>query len=484
VLLMAPYSRAICHRMWQRTESVRRVRVTPLTRRCQARAGSPNSLARRRTSFVVALALLACGEQLCSAQSIPAAPDRAGASAALRTAPIQDPRVLEQALLAEDPAEATRLFWRFSCSNYSNSESAEVVRRAWELRDSSGATRALKDPVVRTLMAKCLAETWPRFRPLEPGDAPVMAQLRLAIGSDNPEEVRAAASGLTQTATAEDVQSIVAAAVRIQAVAVLLSSNLWQICRVDAIEGARSVTASVMDARQRASMEANEEHLVAMQRLLCEFDANIVGSGVSQADIDDFWVPGRSGPRPSANDIRNALQSTNVYEAREMLWRLRCLPSEKDSLELISAAWRTRNSSAPESVTRDLDVRVVMAVCLAEADAASNMAVDASMVEVLRHAIGSSDPRNFVAGVEGLSRNATGADVRLIENAVKGRSSVFSTIAVGNLTRSCAPGAGRAAQAIREHTSSPQGLRAIEYEIWSTQRLREFVCAARKGGGK
>jgi hypothetical protein len=56
-------------------------------------------------------------------------------------------------------------------------------------------------------------------------------------------------------------------------------------------------------------------------------------------------------------------------------------------------------------------------------------------------------------------------------------------IVVGNLTRSCAPGVERAAEEIREHTSSPQSLRAIEYEIWSTQRVREFVCATRRGGG-
>jgi len=36
-----------CHRMWQRTESGRRLGVAPLSRRRQARAGSPNSLAIR-----------------------------------------------------------------------------------------------------------------------------------------------------------------------------------------------------------------------------------------------------------------------------------------------------------------------------------------------------------------------------------------------------------------------------------------------------
>jgi hypothetical protein len=436
----------------------------------------------RRLAIVVALALLACDEH-CSAQSLPAVPNRADASTTFHLAPTQDPRELERALLADDPREAAHLFWRFSCANYSNSESAEVVRQAWELRDSSGATGATRDPVVRTLMAKCLSEFKPRFTPMKPDDAPVQAQLRLAIGSSDPEQVRAAAFGLTQIATAEDVQSIVAAAARLPALASQMASDLLQICRVDAIEGMRIIRASVTDARQRGEIEAIEGH-EATRRLLCGFDANIVGSAVSQADIDDFWVPDRPRPTPSANDLRSMLRSTDVHEARDMLWRLRCLPNKKDSLEVINAAWRTRNSSARESVTRDLDVRVAMAVCLANASAESKSAIEPSIVKVLREAVGSSDMRNFAAGAEGLSRIATVVDVRLIENAVKGRAPTFSSIAVTYLTRSCASGAQGAVAEIREHTSSQQALRAIDYQIRSTERVREFVCAARKGSGK
>jgi hypothetical protein len=53
-------------------------------------------------------------------------------------------------------------------------------------------------------------------------------------------------------------------------------------------------------------------------------------------------------------------------------------------------------------------------------------------------------------------------------------------IAVGNLTRSCAPGAERAAKALGENTSSPQGLRNIEYEIYSTKRVR--ICLRQAEG--
>jgi hypothetical protein len=438
----------------------------------------------RRFAFAVAFAFLGWCQPPSHAQSIPsAASEQAGAAPVIAHPFTQDPGELEAAL-ATDRAQAVSLFRRFTCASYNNIEAAAVVRRAWDRRESSGATGALKDPVVRTMMAKCLADYKPRFTPWGPDDRAVQAQLRLAISSSDPEQVRAAASGLTQTATAEDVQSIVAAAARLPAVAVWLSSDLWQICRLDAIEGARKVSAGINDARQRASMEANEEHLVGTQRLMCEFDANIAGKDVSQADIDDFWVPGHLGPRASADDIRNALQSTNVREAREMLGRLRCLPAERESLELIRDAWRARNAGPAESVTRNPAFRVSMAACLAAAGAASNTAVDASIVEVLREAARSADPQSLLAGFEGLSRVATAADVRIIENAVKGRSSIFAVIAVGQLTRSCAPGAERAAEAMRENTSSPQGLRNIEYEIWSTKRVREFVCAKEGGGRK
>jgi len=63
-----------------------------------------------------------------------------------------------------------------------------------------------------------------------------------------------------------------------------------------------------------------------------------------------------------------------------------------------------------------------MAVCLANASAESKSAIDATIAKVLREAMISSDTRNFAAGAEGLSRIATAADVKLIENAVKGRS--------------------------------------------------------------
>jgi hypothetical protein len=76
------------------------------------------------------------------------------------------------------------------------------------------------------------------------------------------------------------------------------------------------------------------------------------------------------------------------------------------------------------------------------------------------------------------------AGARTARPTKKRRSSIFAVIAVGQLTRTCAPGAERAAEALRENTSSPQGLRNIEYEIWSTKRVREFVCAKRKGGEK
>src|ERR1700722_4488717 len=175
-------------------------------------------------TLLVTLASLACANRPANAQPVPSAASEA--APAIAHPHTQDPGELEAALLASDPASAVSLFRQFTCASYNNIEAAGIVRRAWGQRNSSDATRALKDPVVRTLMAKCLAEYKPRFTPLGPDDAAVQAQLRFAIGSSDPEQARAAASGLTQTATAEDVQSIVAAAARLPDVAVWLNSDL------------------------------------------------------------------------------------------------------------------------------------------------------------------------------------------------------------------------------------------------------------------
>jgi hypothetical protein len=90
-------------------------------------------------------------------------------------------------------------------------------------------------------MARCLAEYNPRFTALEAADASVLAQLRLALGSNDPEQVRAAAFGLTQTANAEDVQAMVNAAARLPALEPLITGALSEVCRVDAIAAAATI---------------------------------------------------------------------------------------------------------------------------------------------------------------------------------------------------------------------------------------------------
>ena len=50
----------------------------------------------------------------------------------------------------------------------------------------------MKDPVVRSLMAKCLAEYKPRFTALEASDAPVLAQLREILRTGQPRQASGA----------------------------------------------------------------------------------------------------------------------------------------------------------------------------------------------------------------------------------------------------------------------------------------------------
>jgi hypothetical protein len=101
-------------------------------------------------------------------------------------------------------------------------------------------------------------------------------------------------------------------------------------------------------------------------------ESNIVGSAVSRADVDDFWVPNHAAMSElTTQQIVDALKSSDRQLASRRLWDLRCLPSESASIDAVKTAWQTRDSSPPDSVIRYLDVRTEMAMCLAEASAAS-----------------------------------------------------------------------------------------------------------------
>jgi hypothetical protein len=402
------------------------------------------------------------------------------ADAAPHAAPhFQDPQELERALLSTDAKLAAHLFWQFGCAPW-NEDSTEVVKRAWETRDSAPANSATRDPDVRALMAKCLVERWSRFKPEEPGDAPIIAELRRAIASVNAEVVSAGAFGLTRVATAEDVQAIVAVPTRLPALGATMVSALTQVCRTDAADGIAKIRDEVTDARQRDSIDAMVESIHATRRTNCGFDANIVGSSVSAEDIEDFWVSNQGAEVPiSAQEIDEVLRSSDKTLARKMLRQIRCLPSNSATIDVVRSAWLTRDSGPADLVTRDTPVRVNMAACLAEAGAASRATADPTIAAELRKAVKGRDAGDLAAGMEGLSRIATRADVQVIVDAAR-RWPPFAAFAVGDLSTTCAPGAVKGAVTIRSFTTSARGRDWMNGEIYVTERVREGICG---GGG-
>jgi hypothetical protein len=389
---------------------------------------------------------------------------------------VQDVKELEQILQSTDAKQAARLLWQFGCGPH-RADWTEVVQRAWEGRDSAPPDVATRDPVVRTLMAKCLVEPWSRFRSTQPSDLPIVAELRLAILSDSSDEVRAAASGLAHFATAEDVQAMVAIPSRLPGLVRTTVAELSEVCRADAATGVATIRESVADAGERAEIDRVAKGMAPTRRLLCRFDVNIVGNPISQADIDDFWAPSHVvGEGASAQEIADVLNSSNIQSARKMLWELRCLPSEQTRIDAVQRAWRTRHSAPPESVTRDAKVRVNMAVCLAGASAASHTAADPSVAAELRNSVKSEDAVLRIRGIEGLSRIATAADIRLIVDAAKGGPAIFAHIAAAHLRTTCVPGAAEAAESLKEWTTSQRVREQIDFEIRSTERVRKGIC--------
>jgi hypothetical protein len=326
-------------------------------------------------------------------------------------------------------------------------------------------------------MAKCLAERWSRFYSPQPNDLPIIAELRHAVLSANSEEVRAAAEGLTHFATAEDVRAMVAVPSRFPSLLRTTVGALSEVCRADAASGIARIRQSVADTGERAEIDRIAKGMAPTRRLVCRFDVNIVGNPISAADIEDFWVPRHVvGEAGSAREIGDLLNSSKVESARKALWELRCLPSEKTSIDAVLSAWRTRDSAPPESVTRDAKVRVNMAVCLAEASAASHTEADPSVAAELRKSVKSDDAHLRIEGMEALSRIATATDIGMIVEAAKEGPAILAHIAAADLRTSCVPGAAEAAETLREWTTSERVRDQIDFEIKSTERVREAIC--------
>jgi len=379
-------------------------------------------------------------------------------------------------LQSTDAKQAARLLWRFGCGPQ-NEDWTEVVQRVWEGRDSAPPGAATHDPVVRALMAKCLVEPWSRFRSTQPSELPIIAELRHAILSDDSDEVRAAASGLTHFATAEDVQALVAVPSRLPGLVRTTVGALSEVCRADAAAGIAKIWESVADAGERAEIDRIAKGLAPTRRLLCRFDVNIVGNPITAADIDDFWAPIHGGGvGASAQEIAELLHSSNVDAARKARLVLRCVPSEQPSIDVVRSAWRSRDSSPADSAIKDARVRIDMAVCLAEASAASHTAVDPSVAAELRRATQSEDLFLRIEGMAGLSRIATAADVRLIVDAAKRGPAILAHIAAADLRTTCVPGAAAAAENLRKWTTSQRVREQIDYEIRSTERVRQGIC--------
>jgi hypothetical protein len=389
---------------------------------------------------------------------------------------VQDVKELEQLLQSTDNARAARMLWQFGCGPH-NPDWTGVVQRAWEGRDSAPPDVATRDPVVRALMAKCLVEPWSRFRSIQPSDLPIIAELRLAILSDNSDEVRAAVSGLTHFATAEDVQAMVAVPTRYPGFVRTTVAALSEVCRADAASGIAKIRESVADTGQRTEIDRIAKGMAPTRRLVCRFDVNIVGNPISAADIDDFRAPIHGGGGGAgAQDLAELLHSSNVDAARKALLGLRCVPSEQASTDVVRSAWRSRDSSPADLVTKDAKVRLYISVCLAEASAASHTAVDPSVAAELRKAVQSTDFDLLIGGMAGLSRIATAADVQLIVDAAKRAPAIFAHIAAAHLRTTCVPGAAEAAENLREWTTSQRVREQIDFEIRSTERVREGIC--------
>lgn len=115
---------------------------------------------------------------------------------------------IRDALASPDPSSVRQQLSKAFCS----SEHTDVVtemRRAWEARNSPGASATMRDPRIQVIVARCIVQADYPANLSDPDLADALGLLRQAIRSDDIGVMIDAVSGLAIIGADEDSQSIV-----------------------------------------------------------------------------------------------------------------------------------------------------------------------------------------------------------------------------------------------------------------------------------
>jgi hypothetical protein len=203
----------------------------------------------------------------------------------------------------------------------------------------------------------------------------------------------------------------------------------------------------------------------------------LASRGEAQRDDEGIATPSR--PEPDVNQIRNALNSSDVAGAIHLMVQLHCATDLPDHVSEIRRFWNARNSPGAAAPSRNAVIQALMAQCLIEGqvDGTPKSELE-SAVSLLRSAILSQDLSEVLAGALGLLANSDSHDISSIAS-VSHRFPIATNLMAEAASASCASIATAIIDLMREQAPSEsvrERILAINKRA-EAQRLRKCIVA-------
>ena len=328
--------------------------------------------------------------------------------------------ILAETLHSSNLKKAVSLLYQVSCLP-GDSPSVQEVRRAWRERDSTFYANALRSPLVRTLLAKCVIEASQDTATDESLKESAAAQLRSALTDPDPAVVGVGMLGIFHVATKQDVKLVAAIALKQSQLAMSGIASLSTTCLTEA----KTAIAEIQAAYAGSPLGHDIRRLV--ERAPVGLDSKFCAGKVSSTSMPNRRsagaLSGHPGARvnepPSLIEVRDALKSTDPRAAQTLL-NVRCDSDKSGAVEEVKRAWAAQD-------------------------------------------------------LEGLSRIAQNDDLLRIAD-VPTRIPKLRNVAVRDLSLACGPDAVKALSVIRESLPSDDERRSIDVTYEQMEPERQRLC--------
>jgi hypothetical protein len=330
---------------------------------------------------------------------------------------LASPDGLTAQLICANKAEAAKRLYELDC--LTNTPALMEIDRVWISRESLPADAPARDPLLQTLMAKCLVEASQNPNAELPGASTAIEYLRKAVTDSDAGTAGIAVLSLAPVLTKSDIQTVVGVASTRADLAFPAVMALSMSCLVAAQAGIVFIRAA-STGRLRTDIDAYmAQPGVQDQAEVCAGKKRRVPQSIVAKAMN---VPPATQPidrSPDATQVMAALNSRNGKGVLQVLLDVQCTPENADAVGEMRPAWHDRESANAGTI-RDPSAQAIVARCLIEADHATGSVAElVEAANLLRSAIGGADAMAVLAAVQGLAIIDADQDIRRIAGVPK-----------------------------------------------------------------